>query len=209
MSENAALVFPVCKPLHILLKNKHRRCIMLTLFYLHYAFKEKLMNKKIVNKQPNATECFVCGLQNDKGLKACFFETDDDQIAGIFTPHRLHQSYPGRLHGGIAASILDETIGRAIQIGAPDSWGVTVELTLAYKKPLPYDVELKSLGRITRDSKRIFEGEGEIYTPDGAVAVTAKAKYVKMSIGKISEEFDDKDWKVHLHIDDPEEINIG
>jgi uncharacterized protein (TIGR00369 family) len=163
--------------------------------------------KKIVNKQPNSADCFVCGLNNDKGIQASFYETDTNEVAAVFTPHRLHQSYPGRVHGGIAACMLDETIGRAIQIGSPDIWGVTVELNLTYKKPLPYECELKALGRITHENRLMFEGEGEIYTPDGEIAVTAKAKYVKMRIGQISEEFDsENDWKVHLHIDDPTEV---
>ncbi|MGI5848768.1 MAG: PaaI family thioesterase [Christensenellales bacterium] len=166
------------------------------------------MNMKIINKQPNSNECFVCGLKNDKGLKAYFYETDTKEIVAIFTPHSLHQSYPGRIHGGIAACILDETIGRSVQIGNPDIWGVTIELSLTYKKPLPYDVELKAVGRITKENRLLFEGEGEIYTPDGQVAVYAKAKYVKMTIDRIAQQFDPDDWKVHLHIDDPLEINI-
>jgi uncharacterized protein (TIGR00369 family) len=163
--------------------------------------------KKIVNKQPNSADCFVCGLNNDKGIQASFFETDTNEVAAVFTPHRLHQSYPGRIHGGIAACMLDETIGRAIQIGNPEVWGVTVELNLTYKKPLPYECELKAFGRITHENRLMFEGEGEIYTPDGEVAVTAKAKYVKMRIGQISDEFGkSNDWEVHLHIDDPTEV---
>lgn len=164
--------------------------------------------KKIINKQPNADKCFVCGLENSKGLKASFFETDTKEVVAVFTPHTLHQSYPGRLHGGIAACILDETIGRAIQIGNPDIWGVTVELTLSYKKPVPYDVELKAVGRITKENRLLFEGEGEIYTPDGQVAVTAKGKYVKMTIKKISDSFDPESWKVQLDINDPESIDL-
>ena len=167
------------------------------------------MTKKISSKQPNATDCFVCGLDNDKGLAAQFYETTDKEVVAVFTPDALHQSYPGRLHGGIAACILDETIGRAIQIGQPDIWGVTAELTLAYKKPLPYDVELKAVGRITKESRLLFEGAGEIYTPDGEVAVTAHGKYVKMTIDRITDDFDlDECWKVHLHMDDPTEIDV-
>jgi uncharacterized protein (TIGR00369 family) len=162
--------------------------------------------KKVTGKQPNSGECFVCGLDNDKGLKASFFETDTGEVVALFTPHRLHQSYPGRVHGGIAACILDETMGRAVQIGNPDVWGVTAELSLTYKKPLPYGAELKAVGRITRDVRLLFEAEGEIYTPEGEVAVTAKARYVKMTIGQIADDFDANSWKVHLHIDDPTEV---
>lgn len=162
--------------------------------------------KKITGKQPSACECFVCGVHNEKGVHASFYETETGEVAAVFTPHRLHQSYPGRVHGGIAAAVLDETIGRAIQIGQPDVWGVTVELTLAYKKPLPYGCALKAFGRITHENRLLFEGEGEILTPEGEVAVTAKAKYVKMRIGQISGDFSEDDWKVFLHIDDPAEV---
>ena len=31
-------------------------------------------------------------------------------------------------------------------------WGVTVELTLKYKKPIPLDEKLRVIGRITKDS---------------------------------------------------------
>ena len=165
--------------------------------------------KKVTSKQPNSADCFVCGLQNDKGLKAAFFETDTNEVVAVFTPHRLHQSYPGRVHGGVAACMLDETMGRAVQIGQPDVWGVTVELSLAYKKPVPYDIELKCVGRITKENRLLFEAEGEILLPDGEVAVTAKGKYVKMSIDRISEGFGaGDDWKVFLDIDDPEHFDI-
>lgn len=167
------------------------------------------MKRKIVNKQSNGRHCFVCGVDNDKGLSAYFYETEDDQVVGLFTPTDEHQSYPGRLHGGIAASMLDETIGRAVQIGAPNVWGVTVELSLSYKKPLPLGVELKVLGRITHENRLLFDGEGEIYTPDGEVAVSAKAKYVKMTLDRITDESLGEDvLNVYLDMDDPTEVEI-
>ena len=100
-------------------------------------------------------------------------------------------------------------MGRAVQIGQPDVWGVTAELSLAYKKPVPYDIELKCVGRITRELRLLFEAEGEILLPNGEVAVTAKGRYVKMPIDRISEGFTEgEDWKVSLDIDDPEQFDI-
>lgn len=165
--------------------------------------------KKVTVKQPNSNECFVCGLNNDKGLQAFFYETDTREVVAVFTPHELHQSYPGRVHGGIAACILDEAMGRAIQIGQPDVWGVTAELSLAYKKPLPYEVQLKCVGRITHESRLLFEAEGEILTPEGEIAVTAKGRYVKLPMERIADGFgSDGEWKVHLNINDPELFDI-
>jgi acyl-coenzyme A thioesterase PaaI-like protein len=164
--------------------------------------------KKLVGKQPNSKDCFICGLNNDMGLKASFFETDENEIVCIFTPPSEHQSYPGRLHGGVAAAVLDETIGRAVQIIDPDVWGVTAELKTCYKKPVPYNTQLRAVGRITSQNRLLFEGTGEIYTPDGEVAVTAWGKYVKMRIDNISEGFGGDDWKVYLDINDPDKVDL-
>ena len=40
--------------------------------------------KKLINKQPNSKDCFICGLSNEMGLKASFFETDENEIVCIF-----------------------------------------------------------------------------------------------------------------------------
>ena len=129
------------------------------------------MPQKVTAKQHNSKMCFVCGLQNPAGLKASFFEVEGDQLVALFTPCEKHQGYPGRLHGGLAATILDETIGRAMNIDQNGIWGVTVEFNVRYKKPVPLDTELRVVGRITNENRRLFEGTGEILLPDGQVAV--------------------------------------
>lgn len=167
------------------------------------------MKHKVVRKQHNSRKCLVCGLRNDLGLKASFYELDNDELVAIFKPLEEHQSYPGRLHGGIAAAILDETIGRAILIRDKNAWGVTVELNLKYKKPVPLDEELRVVGRITKDSKRLFEGSGEILLANGDIAVMACGKYMKMPIDKIADfDEEDEEWKVIQSDKDPQEIEI-
>lgn len=167
------------------------------------------MKHRITGKQHNSRKCLVCGLKNDLGLKASMYELDSGELVSVFKPLEEHQSYPGRLHGGIAAAILDETIGRAILVKDKNAWGVTVELELKYKKPVPLDEELRVVGRITKDSKRLFEGTGEILLPNGEVAVTAYGKYMKMPIDRIAD-FDEQDeeWKVAASDKDPVEIEL-
>lgn len=154
--------------------------------------------------------CFVCGLKNAAGLQASFYETDDGCLVGLFTSQAKHQSYPGRLHGGLASTMLDETIGRAIMVGCErEVWGVTVELTTEYKKPIPLGVELKVIGRISSQSSRFFSGSGEILLPDGEVAVLARGRYMKVPIEKIAE-FDDSEfeWAVVPTAGDPESFSF-
>jgi len=167
------------------------------------------MIHKIRKKHKNSKLCFVCGLKNDFGIKAGFFELENNELVATFTPCEKHQSYPGRLHGGIASAILDETIGRAIMIEHDDIWGVTVELQVKFKRPVPYGEELKIVGRITDQNKRFFEGTGELILPDGKIAVTAWGKYIKLPIDKIADfDHEEQEWKVVEMENDPDEIEI-
>lgn len=154
------------------------------------------MNYKIVNSQNVSKNCLVCGIDNAFGLKTSFYETDGQELIAVFTPMHEHQSYPHVMHGGISATILDETIGRAIMMSTDrETFGVTVELNLRYKKPVPLGVELKVVSRITSDRGRIFSGTGELYLPDGDVAVEGEGKYMKRRLGQITDEvFTQNEW---------------
>ena len=154
--------------------------------------------------------CFVCGLKNSAGVKASFFETESGENIALFKPCQKHQGYPGRLHGGIAAAMLDETIGRAITIGKKeDVWGVTLEFSIKYKKPVPLDSEIKVIGRITSVNQRFFEGNGEIVLADGTIAASAKGKYLLLPIEKIADfDLEKNEWEVMDAPGDPIEIEI-
>ncbi len=139
--------------------------------------------------------CLVCGVENSLGLNGRFFVLENGELAGVFYPREEHQSYPGRLHGGVVSAILDETIGRAINLAETETWGVTVEFTAKFRKPVPLQGEVKAVGRITRDTTRVFEGTGEIVLEDGTVAAEGWGRYLKMPIEKIAAvEFSEREW---------------
>ncbi|TYO98842.1 uncharacterized protein (TIGR00369 family) [Geothermobacter ehrlichii] len=167
------------------------------------------MKFTIAGTQNISRDCMVCGVKNPYGLKTRFYETEEKEVIAVFTPQAVHQSYPQVVHGGITAAILDETIGRAI-VPHTDAmtFGVTIDLKVNYKKPVPYDVELKAVGRITSYNGRIFEGTGELYLPDGTIAATAEGKYLRRALNKFTSiEFIDEHW--FKPKDCPTEITIG
>ena len=89
-----------------------------------------------------------------------------------------------------------------------NTFGVTVELNVRYKKPVPLGSELKAVSRITKDRGRIFEGTGELYLPNGEVAVEAEGKYMKRRLDQItSSDFTVNEWFV-AEGDLPEEITL-
>jgi len=162
----------------------------------------------VTAKQPNSRMCLVCGLKNPFGLHTSFFELENSELLAIFKPKEEHQSYPGRLHGGIISTILDETMGRAIMIQSDDDiWGVTVDLQIRFKKPVPLDEELRVIGRITKNSSRFFEGTGELLLQDGTVAAEGHGKYLKIPLEKIADfDVDHQEWRVVTSPEDPEEV---
>ena len=167
------------------------------------------MKKKVLKKQNNSRNCFVCGVMNDMGLKSAFYELEDGTVAALVEPKPEHQSYPMRVHGGVISAMLDETIGRAINITEPDTWAVTGELTVRFKKPVPYGEQLLVTGRITRNTRLIFDGEGEIYSADGTLCATGKARYVKQPLDVIGGLESHGDfWRCFPSEDDPKEIDV-
>lgn len=127
--------------------------------------------------------CFVCGMSNDASMKAMFYEcvrqSDNEKVLiTIVDPKDIHQSYPNRMHGGLIAALLDEGIGRAVQMDNPDLWAVTIDLNIKYRKPVPLDQTIYVESKITNLGTRAYEGDGKIFLRDGTVCATATAKYL-------------------------------
>lgn len=170
-----------------------------------------MMSGRVTRKQHNSKMCLVCGLKNPFGLQAAFYEVEGDQLVALFSPGEHHQGYPNRLHGGIAAAVLDETIGRAICVAYEEIeiWGVTIEFSARYRKPVPLGQSLRVVGRIERETKRHFEGTGEILLADGSVAVEGRGRYLKQPLDTIAEfDVEAQEWRIVDHPDDPRYIPL-
>jgi len=165
----------------------------------------------VTRKQPNSAMCFVCGLKNPASLRTAFYDLDNGGIAALFTARDEHQGYPGRLHGGIATALLDETMGRAIMSSKGAMlFAVTVELATKFMKPIPLGVGLRVVGRVVGEDERSYEATGELLLPTGEVAATGAGKYVKLPIERIAgAELGDEQWAVSALPDDPLEIEVG
>lgn len=125
-------------------------------------------------RQPTSLHCFGCGRNNPFGLKLEWFnDYDKKQVETSFTLDDNYCSYPGTVHGGIVATILDETSGRAILLNNDFAHlMVTLKMEVVYKHNTPTNVPLKAVGRLLRYTPKRAQVEGEIQLPDGTV--TAK-----------------------------------
>ena len=135
-----------------------------------------------MRKQPNSRMCFLCGLQNPAGLKLAFYEDHDSptkQVRCEFTVPDHYQGYPGVVHGGIVAALLDEVAGRAVMIDASeDNLMATLRLTIRYRRPTPTETPLTIVGWVEHAGKRGSKVAGEIRLPDGTVTADCEALVV-------------------------------
>ncbi|MBC8312727.1 MAG: PaaI family thioesterase [Candidatus Cloacimonetes bacterium] len=118
--------------------------------------------------------CFACSPKNPIGLKLQFSYSDGSAITS-WTPKKEFQGFPGILHGGIIATILDEVMAYAIipkKVYAP-----TVEMSIRFQKKIPIGQELFAKGWIENEQKNIIFVKGEIRNKNGEILANANGKY--------------------------------
>jgi len=136
---------------------------------------------KIVKKQPVSNSCFVCGINNPNSLKLQFYETEDGEVTSAFVINENFQSFAHRIHGGVITAILDEAMGRSINVLEECTSGVIVDIRVNFAKPVLANQNLLVIARITNNDRLFFEATAEIYEGDEAL-VNAYGKYLKMPI---------------------------
>jgi acyl-coenzyme A thioesterase PaaI-like protein len=124
-------------------------------------------------KQPNSRNCFVCGVYNPAGLKLSIYEVGPEEVEATFMPTPDHEGFPGVLHGGIIAALLDELGGRAAMIGDHARFRMTAKLEIKYRAPTPLDQPLTVRGRLLKDRGRLALTHAEVRLPDGTVTAEA------------------------------------
>ena len=150
-------------------------------------------------KQPNSRQCFICGLENPIGLHMHFYETAPGEVTAEYTVPEQYQSYPGMLHGGVAAAMLDEAAGRAYMGSDPETsnFMYTAELKIKYKKHIPTGQPLRIVGRQVKRIRWTAEATSAIYDSEGTLLAQASAILVDIP-EKLPEEDRDKfGWKVY------------
>jgi uncharacterized protein (TIGR00369 family) len=126
-------------------------------------------------KQPNSRQCFACGVENPVGLHLKFYETEDGEVTAEITLPGRYQGYPGVVHGGIVASMLDEVTGRAAMEGDIWRFMMTAKLDLRYRSPVPIGQPLFLVGRLVNRRGRLAMAHGEIRLADGKICAEAEA----------------------------------
>ena len=154
---------------------------------------------KVVSKQKNSEMCVICGMNNKYGLKAQFYNMEDKSVMTKFRYEEVHQSYPGRVHGGLITAMLDELGLRAYWVEDENQFAVTMKLDTE---------DLIGLGKIIKSTPKFLKAEAKILDIHGNVLANAEGTYIKLATDKIINSNELHENMVIYIEDDVKEINF-
>ncbi|MEE8337552.1 MAG: PaaI family thioesterase [Dehalococcoidia bacterium] len=128
---------------------------------------------------PGATDqyCFGCGRHNPIGFHLVFAREGEEMVTS-YQPKPEDQGFPGIMHGGLLALLLDEAMGWAMY--ADRLFAVTAKMELRYRRATALDAPLTVRARIERRRGRRIELVATVRDADGATLVEAKGLFVRM-----------------------------
>lgn len=128
---------------------------------------------------PRYNRCFLCGRDNPVGLNIHF--KHEGEI--VYTELEIDERYVGyrdRIHGGILAALLDETIGWACAVATKKIY-YTAAITVRYRRPLSPGTRVRVSGRMVERRRQLAIATGRVAGLDGTIYATAQGKYLPLS----------------------------
>ena len=109
-----------------------------------------------------------------------FYDNGDDEVESHYCVPRSFEGYPGIVHGGVQAAILDEIVGRVSLIEDFHAFMMSVRLDVKYRHPVPVEEPLHIVAKREYVRDRYARAVGMIYLPDGTLASEASMKLIRL-----------------------------
>jgi hypothetical protein len=127
---------------------------------------------------PNSRDCFVCGIDNPRGL-ALKFHRDNGRV---FTKVALPDwavGFQDTAHGGLVATLLDEAMSWAATCHARGPTA-TAEMTVRFRKPTPVGTALRLEAEVTKARGVLLLVEARLVGEGGEVLAQSTGKHMKL-----------------------------
>lgn len=122
--------------------------------------------------------CFACGDRNGHGLHMRFERDGENAVRCTYVPKPEDQGFPGVLHGGIVAALLDESMAWAMW-----AWdralGVTAKMETRYRGPARLDGPLVVRARVESVRGRRVEVRAHIEDAQSVTIAEASAVFMR------------------------------
>lgn len=122
--------------------------------------------------------CFGCGEANPTGLQLEFLLAEDGTVVCPATIPDSFEGHPGYLHGGIIATLLDETMSKSVR--AQGLTAMTRHMEVDYRLPVPSRTPIRMEGRIVRSEGRKHWVEAHVLDGEGKSLAHGKGLFVEV-----------------------------
>ena len=130
-----------------------------------------------VLREEHHSQCFACSPNNEHGLGLVFCSDAEGVTHATWQPSSVFQSYDGRIHGGILATLMDASMVHTLF--ARGIVGVTVEMTVRYHSPVLLGEPVEVTTRLEEQRHGVYSLRSEV-RQDGVLAAKAHAKFMEM-----------------------------
>lgn len=127
------------------------------------------------------SRCFGCGPENATGLRLEFLLAADGSVVSLPTISESFVGPPGAVHGGIIATLLDETMSKALR--ARGLTAMTRQMEVDYLRPVHPAAPIRLEGRLVRSEGRKHWAEARILNERGRVLAEAKGLFIELHTG--------------------------
>jgi acyl-coenzyme A thioesterase PaaI-like protein len=118
---------------------------------------------------------FIHGLRNPTGLHLQY-HLDGERVVTSWTPTEDHAGFPGLVHGGLIAAVLDDVMGRCSVLER--RWVVTGRMETRFREGAPIGAPLRVEGWSTRFTRRVMQAEASMTLENGVVVAQASGTYL-------------------------------
>ncbi len=120
--------------------------------------------------------CVGCGPQSEIGLQMRFDELEDGSVESRTTVPARFQGWREVVHGGIVALLLDEAMAYAA--GARGVKGVTAELKLRFRKPVPTGAPLIVRGTVVWERRGVLGVTASVSDAADTLLASGEGRFV-------------------------------
>lgn len=120
--------------------------------------------------------CIACGPESTIGLHMRFSTAEDGSVESHFSVPPAYQGWRDIVHGGIVALLLDEAMAYAA--GACGVVGVTAELKLRFRKPVPTGDPLVVRGSVSWRRRDVLGVLASVSDAAGRLLASAEGRFV-------------------------------
>ena len=122
--------------------------------------------------------CFGCGQANPTGLHLEFLLAEDSSVVCLALVPDTFEGPQGYLHGGIIATLLDETMSKSVR--ARGFTAMTRHMEVDYQRPVPSSTPIRLEGHVTRNEGRKHWTEARILDAERTVLAIGKALFIEV-----------------------------